>query len=180
VNRPLRLRTAARGFTLTELMIVVSMIGVLSTLAVIGYRKYIESAKISEPLSAIQAIRSAEEEFKDKTMAYLNVSASNQYYPRNSFDSKKVGWGGPGNDSARWQTLGVTINGGVRFGYKVNTGNAGTAVGVQIDYSPAPAFPVPQEPWYIIQAKGDPNEDGKPTVLLGTSFSSGVVYNEDQ
>lgn len=178
-HRSLRLRTLSRGYTLTELMIVVSMIGILSALAVVGYRKYIDSAKISEPLSLIQSIRSAEEEFKDKTMTYLNVST--KYFPRESFDSKKMGWANTGHtDYMKWQTLGVVASGPVRFGYRVNSGAAGVAIAVPIDYAPPPTFTTPTNPWYIVQAKGDPNEDGKPTVLIATSFSSEIVYNEDQ
>ncbi|MCS6898353.1 MAG: prepilin-type N-terminal cleavage/methylation domain-containing protein [Myxococcales bacterium] len=170
----------ARGYTLTELMLVVTMVGILSALAMVGYRKYVESAKISEPISVIQAIRSAEEEFKDKTMTYLNVSGA-EYYPRNIFDSKKMNFSNPGHpDYMKWQTLGVSVAGPVRFGYKVNTGNAGVAVAIPIEYKNPPNFGAPTNPWYIVQAKGDPNEDGKPTVLLATSFSSGVAYHEDQ
>lgn len=177
----LRRLARARGYTLTELMIVVAMIGVLSSLALVGYRKYVNSAKISEPLSIIQSIRSAEEEFKDKTMTYLDVSVSGQYYPRNSFDSKKMNWLNPsGGDFARWQTLGVSVTGTVRFGYKVNSGNAGVAVAVPIEYQPAPNLGTPVNPWYVVQARGDTNEDGKPTLLLATSTSSEIVYNEDQ
>ncbi len=174
------LRRRARGYTLTELMLVVTMVGILSALAMVGYRKYVDSARISEPLSVIQGIRSAQEEFKDKTMAYLNVSGA-EYYPRNTFDGKKMNWSNPGHaDHLKWQTLGVSVAGTVRFGYKVNSGNAGVAVSVPIEYKTPPNFGTPTNPWYVVQAKGDPNEDGKPTVLLATSFSSGVAYNEDQ
>lgn len=176
---PLRRLARSRGYTLTELMIVVAMIGVLASLAVVGYRKYVNSAKISEPLSLVQSIRAAEEEFKDKTMTYLNVSTN--YFPRSSFDAKKMGWANTGHpDYLKWQTLGVVASGPVRFGYKVNSGAAGTAVNVPIDYQPNPSIPTPANPWYIVQAKGDPNEDGKPTVLLAASFSTEIVYNEDQ
>ena len=173
----------ARGFTLVELMIVVAIIGVLSALAIVGYRKYIESAKTGEPMAVIQSIRTAEEEFKDKTMAYLNVSQSSTYYPRASgFNSKKAAWINPNHaDVTRWQTLGVTVSGPVRFGYKVNTAGAGQALnGVTIDFKPTPTLTPSTNPWYLIQAYGDTNENGKFTALIATSYNTNILVNEDQ
>lgn len=176
----------ARGFTLVELMIVVAMIGVLSSLAVVGYRKYVESAKLSEPISVMQGIRSAEEEFKDKAMTYLNVSQSNGYYPGTTFNDKKWAWNNPtGSDAARWATLGVSVSAPVRFGYRANAGNAGQAVSTPIEYKnptngASPTFALPANPWYIVQAKGDPDGNGKFAVLLASSFTNEIVINEEQ
>ncbi|RYE76140.1 MAG: prepilin-type N-terminal cleavage/methylation domain-containing protein, partial [Myxococcales bacterium] len=158
-----------RGFTLTELMIVVAMIGVLSSLAVVGYRKYVESAKVSEPQSILQGIRSAEEEFRDKSLVYLDASASKTWYPRtNPNDSKKADWNASSHtDYLRWATLGVTVSGPVRFGYKVNAGAAGVAISsVAVSYkndASTATIAQPSGAWYVAQAYGDPNEDGRYT-----------------
>ena len=50
MNRILRNKTQ-RGFTLIELMVVVAMIGVLSALAIAGYRKYSASAGTSRSVT---------------------------------------------------------------------------------------------------------------------------------
>ena len=65
-----------RGFTLVELMAVVVMVAVLATLAVYGVRKYVFAAKASEAFTMINAIKAAEEAYRDETFVYLNVSGS--------------------------------------------------------------------------------------------------------
>ena len=46
-----------RGFTLVELLAVVAMIGVLSALAVVGFKKYMNSTRTADARSLIGAIR---------------------------------------------------------------------------------------------------------------------------
>jgi type IV pilus assembly protein PilA len=179
--RTRRGRTAlTSGFTLVELMITVAMVGVLATLALVGYRRYIDSAKVSEAVQLVGAIRSAEEGFRAETMSYLDVSTD--WYPRNTFDSKKMDWPPPNHaDKAKWSALNVTTDGPVRFGYRVNAGAAGAAVTVPggIAYSNPGTFPAPTEPWYVVQARGDPGERGVLCNVLSTSFTTAIVYEND-
>ncbi len=60
MNRMQRLqRTAQKGFTLIELMIVVAIIGILAAVALPAYQDYTKKAKMSEVVLAASACRTA-------------------------------------------------------------------------------------------------------------------------
>lgn len=182
--RTIRQRTAlTSGFTLVELMIVVAMVGVLATLAIVGYRRYIDSSKVSEAVYVIGGIRSAEESIRAETMVYLNVSSSGGgYYPRKDlFDSKKVSWDNPNHEDVQaWRALNVTVDGPVRFGYQVVAGAAGSNVSITTKYSPQPTWPsTTTEPWYVTEAVGDPGERKVTTSVLGCSFTNEIFMQNE-
>jgi type IV pilus assembly protein PilA len=61
-------KTAKRGFTLVELMIVVAIIGVLAALAIYGVRRYLATAKTAEAKEQVGAIsRAAEAAYERET-----------------------------------------------------------------------------------------------------------------
>ena len=67
-------RTAQRGLTMVELMVVVVIVGILATVASVSVKKYVASSKTTEAIHMIGAIKAAQESFKDETFAYLPVS----------------------------------------------------------------------------------------------------------
>src|SRR5580700_3850712 len=81
-------RRRSRGFTLIELMIVVAIIGVLSLLAVVGYRKLIQTSHVTEATGMVQNIRIAQEAYHSETQQYAQLSSepnlgvqATDYYP---------------------------------------------------------------------------------------------------
>jgi hypothetical protein len=62
----------------------------------------------------------------------------------------------------------------------VNAGTAGQTVAVATLTAVAPTWPNPPvEPWYVVQAVGDPDGDGVQTLFVGSSFT-GELYTEDK
>jgi type IV pilus assembly protein PilA len=68
------------GFTLIELMIVVAIIGVLAAIAIPAYRDYVNRAKMSEVIAAIDAIAQGATEYH----------AAMGYFPDESYTSRNL------------------------------------------------------------------------------------------
>ncbi|HTB75500.1 MAG TPA: pilus assembly protein PilA, partial [Polyangiaceae bacterium] len=106
-------------------MIVVAIVGILATLAVIGYRKLVQSAHVSEATGMVENIRVAQEAYHSETQQYANVSADlASYYPAAPMYQTVTVWGGPcGNcPGVQWAALPVHVDGPVMFGYATKAG----------------------------------------------------------
>jgi prepilin-type N-terminal cleavage/methylation domain-containing protein len=172
-----------RGYTLVELLAVVTITGILSVLAVAGFRRHMQASRGGEALSVIQAIRSAQEAYMAENHAYLNVSIDSEgksWYPitipnknRNPFLSTKH------PDYLRWQQLAPSVNGSVMFGYLTNAGVPGSKLpALQLNASPTFAAAQPLD-WYVIQASGDVNGNSVFARYASTSLT-GEVYIENE
>src|SRR5277367_4008948 len=110
-------RRASRGFTLVEMMIVVAIVGVLATLAVVGYRKLVQSSHVSEATGMVQNIRVAQEGYHSETQQYANVSTSLvAYYPAAPTYGNFTNWGGACGGACTavlWSALPVHVDGPV-------------------------------------------------------------------
>src|SRR5688500_13283501 len=99
----------SRGFTLVELGVVVAIVGILSVIAIVGYRKMILSSKLSEAKTMINAIRLAEEDYKAESGGYLDIST--EYCPKDGVAAgnveKKWAWDTTTCASGKWGQLPV-------------------------------------------------------------------------
>jgi prepilin-type N-terminal cleavage/methylation domain-containing protein len=181
-----RRATRKRGFTLVEVMIVVAIIAVLSTLAVYAVSGYIRSAKMSEAPEMIQSIKAAQESYKDETFTYLDVSESlDALYPikRNALGDKKAPWGGDDGDiSKNWKALGVSTGTPLAFGYSSVAGTGGSLPSdTDVDLQATLNYPAsPSGPWYIVKALGNiDTSNDEFSVFIGSSFTD-EIYSETE
>lgn len=63
-------RNTRAGFTLTEVIVVVLIIGVLASVSAPQYFKRVEKSKAIEALNSLEGIRGAQERYKSKYGAY--------------------------------------------------------------------------------------------------------------
>jgi len=176
---------AERGFTLTELMVVVAITGLLATLGFASLRSQVKAAWSAEAISTVQGIRAAEERWRTEHMMYADVSTNGFWYPGDPISERGVVrpfFFAPGtgahDDQDRWLALRPTVSGPARFGYLVNAGVAGQVMTVPSSPGPAITWPVPTDNWYVIQAVGDTDGDGVRSYYRASSLS-GEVFVQD-
>jgi prepilin-type N-terminal cleavage/methylation domain-containing protein len=188
-------RRRDRGFTLIEAMIVTLIVGILSVLAVVGYRKWVTSSRMMEAENMVSNIRSAEESFKSENGGYLAVSIKyagsgtsvpTLDYPAATPSSFKTGWGAACASNIcvkpnSWKQLGVQPNGPVVYGYAVVASNdpSATPDDILVNGADKALTGLKGAPWYVVEADGDPLATGTYTKIFGLSGNNELFINND-
>lgn len=172
-------RLSQRGFTLTELMLVVAIVAALSTLAVYGVKKYVFASKAAEPIYMIGQIKTAQEHWREDFHAYYTVSTTiDSFYPDTPNNAKRHWQNNAHADFQRWTFLGVSTPNPVQFGYATVAG--GPADGKpNLGTTKVWTWPADGEPWFIVKAAGDLNEDGKFSLYVSSSYTQ-EIYAENE
>ena len=96
---------SARGVTLIELMIVVVIFGILSTLALTGYRNLMNQARSSEAYEILGAIRAAQSGYFQAYGQYCGDANWALWPPGDGANEARLNWEEP--DILAWQQLGL-------------------------------------------------------------------------
>jgi prepilin-type N-terminal cleavage/methylation domain-containing protein len=186
-------RRRDRGFTLIEALVVSVIVGILSVLAVVGYRKWVTNSKMMEAQNLVSNIRSAEESFRSENGSYLPVSLTyagaatpvpTLDYPAGTPGAFKTGWGVdcPSTVCVKpnsWRQLGVVPVGPVIYGYAVVASNdpAQTPTNILVNDSSYSLAAMTGAPWYVVEADGDPLGTGTFTKIFGVSGNNEIFVN---
>ena len=103
------------GFTLIELMIVVAISTILTSISFSAYRMFANRARAHEAVNVMAIIRTAQISHKSINDVYLALEAHPSEIP-----SDYVQWGDP---EENWHKLGIDIMRRVRYQYVGEAGN---------------------------------------------------------
>lgn len=184
LNRSLkghRNRGSQQGFTLTELMTVVVIVGVLSAVAVPTFSNYIYRSRASEAGEFLGIIRLREESYRSEFGAYCptipaggaadsvsSLTGSN-LVPDPSTTKRDAKPFTPSSNSKEWLQLGARPSNNVRFGYGVAAGTPTTAP-TALGWTTATA-----DFWFVARAVGDLDADGTTCTFEIYSASSNLA-----
>ncbi len=199
MTRTLSSRRSSRAFTLVELSIVVVIVGLLATLAVVGYRRIVTSAHSAEATQMVNAIRVAQESYRAETGSYAGVNATiawgdtsgaltngaETYPQQGALGSRKMAWGAPCTWCAiDMNTLPVHTDGPVMYGYTTIAGVAGVGptaaqAGARVNGATVVWPTNPTTDWYVVSGVGDSNGDAIFTTVIGSSFANDLWVDRD-
>lgn len=195
---------AEQGFTLVELMVVVAILLVLTTVATVAYQKHITSGRLVKVMAFMTELQGAEETYFQQFGSYFDASAAGTSSAQSFHPPLQAGiepfskaWGSPGVLS----TLGVSPDGGSTFGTffvhaslpAQNHALYGAASTLGIPAQPTTPGATPH-PWYYIvgQMDMDGDQTNYPsggctggsastvcTVLTSTSVASSVIVRNE-
>ena len=174
-----KLRAGQRGFTLTELMAVVAIMGILATLAISSFVGHAKASKTGEATATVQAIRAAQERYRAENQVYLARNSSGWYPTSGVGDTRTSFVMTSHSDYADlWRLLRPAVERPVGFGYWVNSGLPGDDLPTLPTEKKFAATTV-SEPWYVVQAQADADEDGTFCRVVASSMNPDVLIEDD-
>lgn len=185
------------GFTLVELMIVVTIIGVLAVVAGSAYKRYSASGRNAEAMAMIGEFKTKEEAYRAEFNTYMStdVAEANVYPPIGSCPAGQTEpcpkllpvrstW--TTNPLLGWANLGInTMKNQLYCGYVAIAGAAGSwtgavgansTAGTQGQAALGGGGTAPAVPWFYLRAECDNNRgDPRNTTFVMTGSNSAVI-----
>lgn len=168
----------------------VAIIGVLSTLALVGYRKAITRARLGEATSMVASVASSQERYRGEFGSYLNVSATlghkgNQGTLCPTPEAlKKKSWAPAACPGAtNWVALAVQNAGALYFGYSTTSGAAGTPPADAVTLSTGNvAWPTAAQltrEWYVVSAAADTDGNDRWATVVASSWTNDILVDDN-
>jgi len=159
-----------QGFTVTELMIAVVIMGVLATLAIPSFTAYIYKARVTEATNFLSEIKQRQEAYRSEFGQYCAVNGADwgTWNPSTIPGMDPVMWDATAN-GGNWKQLGANPDGPTRFRYAAVAGFPGVA-------APADTNLDINDHWFAARAEGDLDEDSQ-TFFLEIYSQGTQIYN---
>jgi prepilin-type N-terminal cleavage/methylation domain-containing protein len=156
-----------QGFTITELMIAVVIIGVLATIAIPSFTSYIYKARVTEASNFLGEIKQRQESYRNEFGQYCAVNGTDwgNYNPSSIPGIDPVMW----ESTPEWEQLGAAPDGPTRFQYATVAGFPGVSPPTGTNLND-------DDHWFAARAQGDLDEDGE-TFFLEIYSQSTHIYN---
>ena len=155
-----------QGFTVTELMIAVVIIGVLAMMAIPTFTSYIYKGRVTEATTFLGEIKQRQESYRSEFGQYCaNNKTWGSYNPSTLPGSDPVMW----TSTAEWTQLGAAPDGPTRFQYGLIAGAPGVS-------APSETNLDDDDYWFAARAQGD--LDGDTTSFFLEIYSQSThIYN---
>jgi len=183
----------ARGFTLVEMMVSVSIVGILAVVAYEGYHKYVTSSHALEASAMLAGIKNRQENYKAETGAYLSDSsnslAANQTVSTGDIfpmcathtgkpGKEKVSWppGGYCTDPccAPWLKLKINSTAPTYYGFSFIAGGSGATTGSVLAGGTQLIPTNATGPWFVATGVADTDGNGVFTTSMISSFDNEI------
>ncbi len=155
------------GFTVTELMIAVVILGVLASLAIPTFTSYIYKARVTEATGFLTKIKQRQDSYREEFGRFCAVDGTgySSWNPATIPGLDPVAW----ETTTEWTQLGAAPDGPVRFQYATVAGAPGVT-------PPSGSNLDDDDHWFAARAQGDLNEDGT-SFYLEIYSQSNHIYN---